>query len=308
MLINAIIHQRSIKTDEEISQIKSALKITNLIHLKAMTLSKPGKYEYEIVAEMEEIIKSNAVKLAYPIIFTKNGQILHNSVYHNKILDGDLLLNDSGANSLLHYASDITRTFPANGKFSNRQKEIYLIVQEMQEAVIKQLKPGVSFKEMHKLSAYIAIQRLNELGLLKGSCDEALAKGVYGLFYPHGLGHMLGLDVHDMESLGEDMVGYSKNIKREAEFGISFLRLGKNLESGFCITVEPGIYFIPELFNQWYKEKKSSHLINYEKFKLYLDFGGVRIEDNIYINDTSSENLSTFIPKEISEIENIMNN
>ena len=308
MLINAIIHQRSIKTDEEISQIKSALKITNLIHLKAMTLSKPGKYEYEIVAEMEKIIKSNAVKLAYPIIFTKNGQILHNSVYHNKILDGDLLLNDSGANSLLHYASDITRTFPANGKFSNRQKEIYLIVQEMQEAVIKQLKPGVSFKEMHKLSAYIAIQRLNELGLLKGSCDEALAKGVYGLFYPHGLGHMLGLDVHDMESLGEDMVGYSENIKREAEFGISFLRLGKNLESGFCITVEPGIYFIPELFNQWYKEKKSAHLINYEKFKLYLDFGGIRIEDNIYINDTSSENLSTFIPKEISEIENIMNN
>ena len=161
---------------------------------------------------------------------------------------------------------------------------------------------------MHKLSAYIAIQRLNELGLLKGSCDEALANGVYGLFYPHGLGHMLGLDVHDMESLGEDMVGYSENIKREAEFGISFLRLGKNLESGFCITVEPGIYFIPELFNQWYKEKKSAHLINYEKFKLYLDFGGVRIEDNIYINDTSSENLSTFIPKEISEIENIMNN
>lgn len=306
-LINAIIHQRSIKTDEEIDEIKSALKITNLIHLKAMTVSKPGKYEYEIVAEMEEIIKSNAVKLAYPIIFTKNGQILHNSVYHNKILDGDLLLNDSGANSLLNYASDITRTFPANGKFSNQQKDIYLIVQEMQEKVIKQLKPGVSFKEMHKLSAYIGIQRLKEIGLLKGSCDEALEKGVYGLFYPHGLGHMLGLDVHDMESLGEDMVGYSEKIKREAEFGISFLRLGKNLEKGFCITVEPGIYFIPELFNQWEKEKKHNHLINYEKFKTYLDFGGIRIEDNIYINDSGSENLSAFIPTKISEIETIMN-
>tara|TARA_B110000263_G_scaffold35104_1_gene26838 strand:+ start:665 stop:2038 length:1374 start_codon:yes stop_codon:yes gene_type:complete len=306
-LINAIIHQRSIKTDEEIDEIKSALKITNLIHLKAMTTSKPGKYEYEIVAEMEEIIKSNAVKLAYPIIFTKNGQILHNSVYHNKILDGDLLLNDSGANSLLNYASDITRTFPANGKFSNQQKDIYLIVQEMQEKVIKQLKPGVSFKEMHKLSAYIGIQRLKEIGLLKGSCDEALEKGVYGLFYPHGLGHMLGLDVHDMESLGEDMVGYSEKIKREAEFGISFLRLGKNLEKGFCITVEPGIYFIPELFNQWEKEKKHNHLINYEKFKTYLDFGGIRIEDNIYINDSGSENLSAFIPTKISEIETIMN-
>ena len=306
-LINAIIQQRSIKTDKEINEIKSALKITNLIHLKAMTTSKPGKYEYEIVAEMEEIIKSNAVKLAYPIIFTKNGQILHNSVYHNKILDGDLLLNDSGANSLLNYASDITRTFPANGKFSNQQKNIYLIVQEMQETVMKRLKPGVSFKEMHKLSAYIGIQRLKEIGLLKGSCDEALEKGVYGLFYPHGLGHMLGLDVHDMESLGEDMVGYSEKIKREAEFGISFLRLGKNLEKGFCITVEPGIYFIPELFNQWEKEKKHAHLINYKKFKTYLDFGGIRIEDNVYINKSGSENLSSFIPKEISEIETIMN-
>ena len=305
-LITAIIQQRSIKTNEEIDEIRSALKITNLIHLKAMTASKPGKYEYEIVAEMEKIIKNNSAKLAYPIIFTKNGQILHNSVYHNKILDGDLLLNDSGANSQLNYASDITRTFPANGKFSNQQKDIYLIVQEMQEAVIKQLKPGISFKEMHKLSAYIGIQRLKEIGLLKGSCDEALEKGVYGLFYPHGLGHMLGLDVHDMESLGEDMVGYSKKIKREAEFGISFLRLGKNLEKGFCVTVEPGIYFIPELFNQWKKEKKHNHLINYKKFKNYLGFGGIRIEDNVYINESGSENLSSFIPKEISQIETIM--
>ncbi len=306
-LINAIIKQRSIKSKEEIIEVKSALKITNLIHQKAMTASKPGKYEYEIVAEMEEIIKSNALNLAYPIIFTKNGQILHNSEYNNKINDGDLLLNDSGANSLLHYASDITRTFPANGKFTTQQKEIYLIVQEMQETVLKQLKPGVSFLEMHKLSAFIAIQRLNELGLLKGSCEEALEKGVYGLFYPHGLGHMLGLDVHDMESLGEDMVGYSEAIKREAEFGISFLRLGKNLESGFCITVEPGIYFIPELYNQWVNEKKHTHLINYEKFESYLNFGGVRIEDNIFINNSGSENLSSFIPKSISEIESIMN-
>ena len=306
-LINNIIKQRSIKSKEEINEIKAALKITNLIHLKAMSTSKPGKYEYEIVAAMESIIQSKNVKLAYPIIFTKNGQILHNSVYHNKILDGDLLLNDSGANSLLHYASDITRTFPANGKFSNQQKEIYLIVKEMQETVMKQLKPGVSFKEMHKLSAYIGIKRLKEIGLLKGSSEEALSKGVYGLFYPHGLGHMLGLDVHDMESLGEDMVGYSEKIKREAEFGISFLRLGKNLEAGFCITVEPGIYFIPELFNQWVDKKKHAHLINYDKFESYLDFGGIRIEDNIYINDTDSENLSDFIPKEISDIETIMN-
>ncbi|OUT40539.1 MAG: hypothetical protein CBB66_01785 [bacterium TMED6] len=305
-LINAIIKQRSVKSSEEIAEIKSALKITNLIHQKSMTSTSPGKYEYEIVAEMEEIIKSNSVNLAYPIIFTKNGQILHNSIYNNQIKDGDLLLNDSGANSLLHYASDITRTFPANGKFTTQQKEIYLIVQEMQETVLKHLKPGVSFLEMHKLSALIGIKRLNELGLLKGSYDEALEKGVYGLFYPHGLGHMLGLDVHDMESLGEDMVGYSDAIKREAEFGISFLRLGKNLEPGFCITVEPGIYFIPELYNQWVNEKRHAHLINYEKFETYLNFGGIRIEDNIFINELDSENLSSFIPKSISEIESIM--
>ena len=305
-LINAIIKQRSIKENEEISEIKSALDITNEMHLKAMASSKVGKYEYEVVAEMEKIIKSKSAALAYPIIFSRDGQILHNANYNNKILEGDLLLNDSGANSKLHYASDITRTFPANGKFSTKQKEIYCIVQEMQEVVLSQLKEGVSFKEMHKLSAYIGIKRLKELGLLKGSIDEGLEKGVYGLFYPHGLGHMLGLDVHDMESLGEDIVGYSKAIKREAEFGITFLRLGKELESGFCITVEPGIYFIPELFAQWKKEQRFSHLINYNEFKNYLDFGGIRIEDNILINKNGSENLSAFIPKKISDIENIM--
>ena len=305
-LINAIIKQRSVKTMEEIEEITSALQITNVMHQIAMKKSNPGKYEYEIVAHMEEVVKQNNVNLAYPIIFTTKGQILHNSIYTNKINSGDLLLNDSGANSKLHYASDITRTFPANGKFSNQQKNIYLIVKEMQEVVLKELKPGVNFKEMHKLSAYIGIKRLKELGLLKGSCEEALEKGVYGLFYPHGLGHMLGLDVHDMESLGEDYVGYSKKIKRDADFGISFLRLGKNLKKGFCITVEPGIYFIPELYAQWKEKDKLSHLINYKEFKNYMDFGGVRIEDNIYITENGSKNLSIQITKEIDEIENLM--
>ena len=306
-LINAIIQQRSIKSDEEISEIKNALEITNLIHLKSMTATQPGKYEYEVVSEMEKIIKDHSVELAYPIIFTKNGQILHNSIYNNKIAKDNLLLNDSGANSKLHYASDITRTFPASGKFSTKQKEIYLIVKEMQEAVLKELKPGVNFKDMHKLSAYIGIKGLKKLGLLKGSCEEAVDSGVYGLFYPHGLGHMLGLDVHDMESLGEDLVGYDKESKREVEFGITFLRLGKKLEKGFCITVEPGIYFIPELFNQWKKDNKHSNFINYDKFEKYLDFGGIRIEDNILITNNQSENLSDFIIKEVDDIESMMN-
>ena len=306
-LINTIIQQRSIKSDEEISEIKNALEITNLIHLKSMVATQPGKYEYEVVAEMEKIIKDYSVELAYPIIFTKNGQILHNSIYNNKIEKDNLLLNDSGANSKLHYASDITRTFPANGKFSNKQKEIYLIVKEMQEAVLKELKPGVNFKDMHKLSAYIGIKGLKELGLLKGSCEDAVDAGVCGLFYPHGLGHMLGLDVHDMESLGEDLVGYDKESKREAEFGITFLRLGKKLEKGFCITVEPGIYFIPELFNQWKQDNKHRDFINYDKFENYLDFGGIRIEDNISITNDKSENLSDFIIKEVDDIESIMN-
>ena len=306
-LINAIIKQRSIKSNEEINEIKSALQITNLIHLKSMTATQSGKYEYEVVAEMEKIIKDHSVELAYPIIFTKNGQILHNSIYSNKIEKDNLLLNDSGANSKLHYASDITRTFPANGKFSTKQKEIYLIVKEMQEAVLKELKPGVNFKDMHKLSAYIGIKGLKKLGLLKGSCEDAVDAGVYGLFYPHGLGHMLGLDVHDMESLGEDLVGYDKESKREAEFGITFLRLGKKLETGFCITVEPGIYFIPELFNQWKQNNKHRDFINYDQFEKYLDFGGIRIEDNIFITKDKSENLSDFIIKEIDDIESLMN-
>ena len=147
----------------------------------------------------------------------------------------------------------------------------------------------------------------SSLGLLKGSCSDALDAGVYGLFYPHGLGHMLGLDVHDMESLGEDLVGYSSESKREAEFGITFLRLGKKLKKGFCITIEPGIYFIPELFNQWKKNKKHKDFLNYDKFENYLDFGGIRIEDNVFITEKTSINLSEFIIKEINDIESTMN-
>ncbi len=306
-LTKAVISQRSIKSKKEIAEIEKALKISYKLHTSAIRETKSGKYEHEIVQTMEKILISKGSRWAYLPIFTIRGERLHNHHYNNKMKKGNLVINDSGAESPIgFYSSDITRTFPVSGKFTKKQKEIYEIVLKSQLAAIKAIKPGVKYLDIHLLTAKIIVAGLKKLGIMKGDINTAVEAGVHALFFPHGLGHMLGLDVHDMEDLGEDYIGYDDKIKRSDQFGLDYLRLAKELQPNYVLTVEPGIYFIPQLIKQWQSENKFKEFINYKKVNEYLDFGGVRIEDNVLVTKTGSKVLGKPIPKTVKEIERIM--
>lgn len=307
-LTGAVVTQRSVKSQEEIAEIETALDITREMHLLAMKMTNPGVYEREVVGAMEGIALSKGGRLAFPAIFSIHGEILHNHYRGNKMSEGDLAVNDSGAESPSGYASDITRTIPASGKFTEKQKEIYSIVLNAQEKAIEAIQPGVEFRDIHRLASAILVAGLKELGMMKGDPDEAVEAGAHTLFFPCGLGHMMGLDVHDMEGLGEDSVGYTETIKRKPEFGWRSLRLAKPLEPGFVITVEPGIYFIPELIDRWEAEQKCSAFINYNKLDKYKDFGGIRIEDDVLVLQKGCRVLGKRIPKTIEEIEDTRSN
>jgi len=304
-LIRAVVAQRSLKSEEEIEQIEAALEVSYQMQTMAMKMSKPGMLEMEVVGAMEGIAISSGCRLAFPTIFSVRGEILHNHYYGNIMKEGDIAINDSGAETTLGYASDISRTIPVSGKFSERQKEIYTIVLNAQEKAIEAIKPGVEFRNVHRLACEVIASGLKEIGLMKGDIEEAVQSGAHTLFFQCGLGHMLGLDVHDMEGLGEDYVGYTDTIKRNPEFGWRSLRLGRALEAGFVVTVEPGVYFIPELINRWKAEKKHSQYINYDMVKKYGDFGGLRIEDDVLVTANGHRVLGRKIPKTIDEVEDI---
>jgi len=302
-LIKAVVAQRSFKTQEEVGQIEAALDISHEMQTTAMKLSRPGVYEMEVAGAMEGIAVSRGGRLSFPTIFSVHGETLHNHYYGNVMKEGDIAVNDSGAESALHYASDITRTIPVSGNFSQRQREIYTIVLDAQERAIEAAKPGVEFRRVHRLACTILASGLKQLGLMKGDVEEAVDAGAHALFFQCGLGHMLGLDVHDMEGLGEDYVGYTDTIKRNPEFGWRSLRLGKALEPGFVITVEPGLYFIPELIDRWQAEHKHSQYINYAMVDKYRDFGGIRLEDDVLVTENGNRMLGNIIPKTIDEVE-----
>jgi len=304
-LIKAVVAQRSIKTEDEIAEITAAIDISYEMQTLAMRMSKPGIYEREIAGAMEGIVLSHGSRLSFPTIFSVHGETLHNPYYGNVMKQGDITVNDSGAESALGYASDITRTIPVSGKFSNRQKEIYTIVLNAQEKAIEMVSPGVEFRDIHRLGCTVLASGLKALGLMKGNVEEAVDAGAHTLFFQCGLGHMIGLDVHDMEALGEDYVGYTDTIKRNPEFGWRSLRLGKALEADFVITIEPGIYFIPALIDRWKAEKKNSQYINYNAVEKYRDFGGIRIEDDVLVTENGSRVLGRKIPKTIDEVEDM---
>jgi len=305
LLIRAIVAQRSIKSGKEVEQIEAALDISYEMQTLAMKMTKPGVYERQIASAMEAVVLSHGSTLSFPTIFSIHGETLHNHNYDNQMQLGDMAVNDSGAESPLHYASDITRTIPVSGRFSQRQREIYAIVLNAQEKAIEAIKPGVEFREIHLLACTILASGLKDLGLMKGDIQQAVHAGAHTLFFQCGLGHMLGLDVHDMEGLGEEYVGYTDTIKRNPEFGFKSLRLAKALEPGFVITVEPGIYFIPELIDRWKANNKNSQYINYDLVEAYRDFGGIRIEDDVLVTDTGYRVLGRKIPKTISDLEDI---
>lgn len=304
-LIKAITDQRAVKTAAEVKEIEKALDISYEMHTTAMRETKPGMYEREIVGRINGIAESHGGRTSYPVIFTVHGETLHNHYYGNQMVDGDIALNDSGAEAPSHYASDITRTFPVNGKFTARQKAMYDIVLHSEVEAIKMLKPGVKFKDVHLYSVKLLVEGLKEHGLMKGNSDDAVQSGAYGLFMQCGVGHMMGLDVHDMEDFGEQYVGYGDGTERSTQFGLCYLRLARALEPGFVVTVEPGLYFIPDLIDQWRADKKCLDFINYDEVEKFRNFRGIRIEDDILITQDGYKILGKPIAKTSSDVEAI---
>lgn len=304
-LIKAVVEQRSKKIKQEIKEIETAIDITYEMHTTAMKMAVPGKYEREIAGTIEGIALSYGANISFPIILTVNGQILHNHYHGNQIKKGQLMVNDSGAESGMHYSGDITRTIPVGGRFTKKQREIYDIVLNAQQTAIEAIIPGRKYKDVHIKAVKVIASGLKNLGIMKGDIDEAVKAGAPALFMPHGLGHMMGLDVHDMEGLGEDYVGYNKKTERSDQFGLAYLRLAKKLEPGFVLTVEPGIYFIPALIDKWIKEKKFMNYIDYKKVDKYRDFGGIRIEDDVLVTEKGQRVLGKPIPKTVKEVEAI---
>lgn len=304
-LIKAVISMRSIKEKVEIDEIEKAVDIAYEMHVTAMKMCKPGVKEQEIFGVIEGIALSKGAGASFPIILSINGQTLHNHSHGNLLSKGKMMVTDAGAETSLHYASDITRTTPVGGKFNEKQKDIYEIVLKANTEAINATKPGLSNRDLHFMACKIIASEMKNLGLMKGDVDEAVAAGAHALFMPHGLGHMLGLDVHDMEGLGESFVGYSDDVKRSDQFGTAFLRFALPYKPGHVFTVEPGIYFIPELIEKWKSEGKFKDFINYSKLESYMSIGGIRIEDNVLITEKGHKVLGKSIPKTIEEIESV---
>jgi Xaa-Pro dipeptidase len=304
-LIKAVVSMRSIKEKIEVDEIEKALEIAYEMHVTAMKLCKPGTLEQDIFGAIEGIALARGSGTSFPVILSINGQTLHNHSHGNILRKGRMMVTDAGAESNLHYASDITRTTPVGGKFSLQQKNIYQIVLKANVEAIKSTRPGVSNKDVHFIACRIIASELIDLGLMKGNADEAVAAGAHALFMPHGLGHMMGLDVHDMEGLGEDNIGYSDDVKRSDQFGLAFLRFALPYKTGHVFTIEPGCYFIPELIAKWKSEGKFTEFINYSKLDSYMAVGGIRIEDNILITEKGHRLLGKPIPKTVNEVEAI---
>ncbi len=306
-LIKAIVSLRSIKEPEEIAELDKAADVGYIMHTTAMRMAKPGLKEQEIVGAIEGVAVGKGYMTSFPIILSQNGETLHNHDHSQNLASGRLLLIDAGAEINSHYASDNTRTVPVDGVFTQKQKDIYNIVLNSLNKAIELCKPGVTYQSIHLEAAKVIADGLIKLGIMKGDVNDAVANGAHTMFFPHGLGHMMGLDVHDMEDLGENYVGYDDEISRIDQFGTAFLRLGRRLQAGFVLTVEPGIYFIPALIEKWKSEKINSSFINYDKALEYVGFGGVRLEDDILITDKGCRLLgSKRIPITVEEIEAIV--
>lgn len=309
-LINAVVKLRSVKEQQEIEEIERACEIGYEMHTLAMRLTKPGITEKFIGGQMTGIAQSLGAMTSFSTIFTQHGEIMHGCPSMEKLQEGRLVLCDAGAETINNYCSDNTRTYPVNGKFDNRQIEIYRIVEECHDYVLEVAKPGVKYFDVHLDMCRLMAGRLKEVGLMKGDTDDAVTAGAHAMFLPHGLGHMMGMDVHDMEGLGQIHVGFDKETRPNLEqFGTNCLRMGRRLEKGFVLTDEPGIYFIPALIDEWREKGLHKEFINYDLLETYKDFGGIRIEDDILITDDGCRFLGEKrIPYHPADIEEFMKN
>ncbi len=305
-LIKAVVSLRSVKEAQEIEEIRKACAVGYQMHVSAMKMAKVGVWEQTITGTMEGIASAGGGMISFPIILSQNGETLHNHDHSQILQDGRLLIADAGAEVGSHYASDFTRTIPVGGKFSQMQREIYEIVLAANNCGRELTQPGSTYLSVHLAAAEVMATGLKNLGLMKGNVKEAVASGAHALFMPHGLGHMMGLDVHDMEDLGQIYVGFDDEIRPVNQFGTASLRLGRKLQPGFVITNEPGIYFIPSLIAKWKAEKINADFINFDRLESYLNFGGVRIEDDILVTETGCEILGERIPAIADEVEDTM--
>ncbi|MEI2272175.1 Xaa-Pro aminopeptidase [Sphingobacterium sp. ML3W] len=308
-LIQAVAAQRSIKSVEEIIELEKAVDVAVDMHRLAIQMTKPGRYEYQISNAMQHFAQDQGMSFSYPPIVTKRGEILHNHMQFHQVHEGDLLLNDSGVETSLGYASDLTRTFPVGKRFTSLQEEIYQIVLHAFKSAEQLLTAGIRFKDIHLKACEALVDGLIQVGFMKGNSQDAVANHAHALFFQCGLGHLLGLDVHDMEDLGEQYVGYSISEPKDTKtFGLKSLRLGKELEAGNVLTVEPGIYLIPELTQLWEQQNLHRDFVNYDFLKKHLDFGGIRIEDNYLIEEHGYRRLGKYLEREVQEIYRLKDN
>ena len=305
-LTKAVVSQREIKATEEVAEIESAVDLSVDMHVAAMQIARPGMLEAKVAAKVYEIALAADCDIAFPIIATINGQTLHNHYHGNTIKKGDLFLLDAGAETKMHYAGDLSSTFPVDTKFTSEQKEIYQACLLAHEAAISAIAPGKTFRDVHFSACRSIFNSMKEMGFTKGDTDEAVAAGTHALFFPCGTGHMMGLDVHDMEDLGEIWVGYDGEPK-STQFGLKSLRFAKTLCPGHVFTIEPGIYFIPELIDLWRSENKFNEFINWEKVEKFRNFGGIRNEENFIVTNDGYKRLGKAKPKTIEEVETIRN-
>lgn len=295
-LIKAVNSQRSIKTEEEIGELQKAVTLSKGMHAEVIKHIKPGIYEYELVAVASKFAHDHNARWAFPPILTKNGQTLHNHYHGHKIDGGDIVLVDGGIEIASGYCGDITRTTAASGSFTPEQQEIYDLVHLMYKEGVKESKSGIRNLDVHLHVAKVLVNGLKDIGLMKGDTESAVKEGAHAMFFPHGLGHVMGLDVHDMENFGEQHIGYNDNLQKSTQFGLKSLRLGKELETGNVITIEPGIYFIPELIDKFESQGKFKEFINYEMLNKKKALGGIRIEDDFLVTPDGVEMLGGDAP------------
>ena len=304
-LIHAIVSMRAIKSEEEVAEIEKALAVGYAMHTTAMKLCRPGVSEKYVAGIIEGVAHSQGFMASFPTILSMHGEIQHGFPSTRPMESGRLMLCDCGAEGFEHYCSDNTRVTPISGKFTSQQLDIYQIVEACHDHAIEIAKPGVKWLDVHMSVARLMTEMLCQIGLMKGNVDEAVAAGAHAMFFPHGLGHMMGMDVHDMEGLGQIYVGFDDEVRPSTQFGTNCLRCGRRLQKGFVMTDEPGIYFIPHLIDLWKSEGKHKDFICYDKLDAFRDFGGVRLEDDLLITEDGNrvlgEKTIPYHPKDVEE-------
>ncbi len=301
-LIETIISMRQILDANEIAELRQTIKVTHAAHIAAMGITRPGIHERDVAAAFHHVVERVGLQTAYSSIVTVQGEILHNFRYVNTAQDGQLLLLDGGAEASSGYATDITRTWPVSGAFDARQQGAYGAVLAAQKAAIDKVRSGTRYREVHRTASRVLAEYLVDEGLLRCTVDDSLETSAHAIFFPHGVGHLLGLDVHDMENFG-DRVGYPHGRQRSTQFGTAYLRLDTDLQPGMCVTVEPGFYVIPSILNDPRLQEQFAGLVDFEKARSWIGFGGIRIEDDVLVTTGDPDVLSSAIPKEIIELE-----